>query len=501
MDVVAPAPSGANTSEPPRGLRLEWREVWWARSFGLPPINSALKWTRLFFLRGVLRIFFTRRFRISVPQRGRSSATAGSSQGLLPVIGRWVRRAALEIVLFVYDLLQALWKSVQWLLGIPLVYGVLAIGNVLRRLSSFPGFDVLARIAPVLLDPTSLRWVASTQLYLQDYTRADSIRRRFERELGRLLDDPRCQRIVVIAHSIGTVMAYEGLTSTLPREQAKGNHKPVTFVCLAQMLGRVWPLARTDPHRVRGVLPDSVRWLHFWARFDPVVPGSLTARSLPLARDWPIDGEPNPDEAIRASLARCKNATVVNVDSFLHDHDHQSYWDNLEQVVGPIARELVEGHAELAQLVDEHLATADEVLVRRWQVASRASGALIGGAAIGLSTLLLELAYGMGPATRQVVGDLLALGLKLPLFLGLLWQLAADLLARLGEQVHHLALQIVGAGLSATVAHLAAQATDWGIDLGIAVVITALVVERLAQALAPAGPFALRTPRQRPTRN
>jgi hypothetical protein len=491
LDVVAPAQPGAATNGQADGLRLEWREVWWARSFGLPPVNSALKWTRLFFFRGVYRIFFTRRFRISVPGHARPP------RGHLAGIGRWIGRIMLAIVLFIYDLLQTILKSAQWLLGIPLLLGALAIGSVLRKLSVIPGFGTLARILPALLDPTSLRWVASAQLYLQDYTRSDSLRRRFDREVEYFSRDPNCQRIVVIAHSIGTAMAYEGLTDTLPREQAAGYEKPVTFICMAQMLGRVWSLSRTEPHRLRGVLPKSVRWLHFWARFDPLVTGSFNARSLPPMRDWPVGEGANPDDAIRASLAHCHNETVVNVDSFLHDHDHGSYWGNLEQVVGPITRELVAGNSALQQLVEAHQATLDEVLARRWQVAWTSTIALIGGGAAGTAVYSLEQGHKMGPATLQAVRDLFAAGLQLPLFLGLIWQKAALLLGNLGGAIHQLAVTVLGQSLVGAIASQIPPVTEQVIDISIALIVTALIVERLALVLAPSDPFVFHPPRYR----
>src|SRR5262249_34653049 len=110
----------------------------------------------------------------------------------------------------------------------------------------------------------------------------------FEREFEAFLSDSDCARIVVIAHSMGTVIAYEGLTSILAernaqREATRSNQpeKPITFICLAAALRRVWRLARTDPDRLRGTLPEDVRWLHFWARYDPVATGPLNRRSVP----------------------------------------------------------------------------------------------------------------------------------------------------------------------------------------------------------------------------
>src|SRR5262249_39677192 len=142
-----------------------------------------------------------------------------------------------------------------------------------------------------------LHWVASMQVYLLEYGRSSAMRQRFEREVATLLADPQCQRIVVLAHSMGTVISYEGLTTLLaqPAEQAEtgtggreegSQPKPITYICLAQALRRVWLLARTDPERLRGVLPAHVRWLHFWARYDPVAIGPLDPAALPAPEPW-----------------------------------------------------------------------------------------------------------------------------------------------------------------------------------------------------------------------
>jgi hypothetical protein len=155
----------------------------------------------------------------------------------------------------------------------------------------------------------------------------------------------------------------------------------VTFICLAQALRRVWLMTTDDPHRMRGVLPDQVRWLHFWARYDPVAAGPLGRRSLPPIELWPDPTAPDPQEALCARLEQCQNVAVVNTDCTFTDHT--TYWQNLEQVVGPVARELVAGHPELEQVVQAQLATPDDILVRRLSVAWRAALALAGGIAAG----------------------------------------------------------------------------------------------------------------------
>jgi hypothetical protein len=70
--------------------------------------------------------------------------------------------------------------------------------------------------------------------------------------------------------------------------------------------------------------------------------------------------------------------------------DHTTYWQNLEQVVGPIAMELVRGQPALERMVQAHLATGDHVLLRRAQVAWRSSVALAVGFGLGLALFLWD---------------------------------------------------------------------------------------------------------------
>jgi hypothetical protein len=70
--------------------------------------------------------------------------------------------------------------------------------------------------------------------------------------------------------------------------------------------------------------------------------------------------------------------------------------------VGPIARELVTGHSVLEQMVEAHLATADDLLRRRAQVAWRAAVALLGGLAAGMTLLVWNWQQG-GTVGRGIV--------------------------------------------------------------------------------------------------
>src|SRR5262249_52920603 len=156
----------------------------------------------------------------------------------------------------------------QWLVLTPLISVLLVLLGPVRLLARIPLLQSsLFASASATVNYVMLHWVASMQVYLLDYGRSSALRQRFEREVGTLLADPHCQRIVVIAHSMGTVISYEGLTTLLarPAEQQAGweggvlrsvgsgaRQQPITYICLAQALRRVWLLARTDPERLRG---------------------------------------------------------------------------------------------------------------------------------------------------------------------------------------------------------------------------------------------------------
>jgi Alpha/beta hydrolase of unknown function (DUF900) len=418
MELEAPTVSATMPGETP-ALRLEWREVWWAESFGLPSVPATLRWAQVQAREQAKHLLIPLGTKVGPAKTATRAPARETPQALTyqprqdhqpsPLgpspRGTRPRRTVLQAALWLYDRIQYAWKAVQWLILTPLGLLLLLVMAALRVLVLVP-FLRLAAIATftAFFNYVMLHWIASTEIYMLEYTRASAIRQRFERELHAFLRDERCDRIVVLAHSMGTVIAYEGLTTVLSQPDVQDIQKPITFICLAQALRRIWLLSTADPHRVRAVLPDRVRWLHFWARYDPVATGPLSARSLPLLETWSDPVVPNPYEALRARLDDCENVDVVNTDNTFTDHT--TYWQNLEQVVGPIARELVAGHAALEQVVQTHLATPDVVLQRRWSVAWRASLALIGGIAAGVG-LLVWVAY--HPAFGRTLTALLRL--------------------------------------------------------------------------------------------
>jgi hypothetical protein len=413
MDIVAPGPKNASAGRD-SAVRLKFREVWWAESFGMPDIGQTISWAQVQWREQAARLLIPIRWRRgSIPSAtaapGAVSANGSGRPAGLPVrretqplaagdTGAAVDRAPLRRgtrgtlagLLLLYGLYQYLWKVIQWLILTPAITLLLIIMGIVRVLAIVPFLQsAVVTTFTATINTVMLHWVAEIQVYLTDYTRSSAIRERFIREVKAFLSNPLCDRVMVIAESGGTYIAYEGLTTLLGQPDLplneQGDPKPVTFVSIATALRRIWLLSNTDRHRLHGVLPTYVRWLHFWARYDPVAAGPLDESSLPRIPKWDPPEE-NPEQQIRDSLKQCINFGVANTDSTFTDHVH--YWDNLEQVVGQVACELVAGHPLLEEAVRAKLASPDKVLLRRWGVAWRYTLALTGGLAAGLGVLL-----------------------------------------------------------------------------------------------------------------
>lgn len=377
-----PATSGRQSSAP---LRLELHEVWWAQSFGLPSASHVLSWTFLQFFQvadrlspissgsGRLRVLHSDdRGKGDDPHGTFSSTTTSTSSRRYPL--DWL----LRVPLFVYDGAQYVVNLLAWLIGLPMIVLLLLVAMLFDKVSGIPGIPTIIQGVQSFFTLLSLHWLGSMQIYMEDYTWSSSLRERFQQELATFMDDPACESIVVIAHSMGTVIAYEGLTTALELAQNASATKPIRFVSLAVALRRLWQVARTEPRRLRGVLPmNIVTWYDFWARLDPVCAGPLDGSAIPRAHDWMgSENDRDPVEKIREQLDKdVQHISVVNRDNLFLDHI--SYWQNLEQVVGPIARLLVDGHPDLEAHVERHLATKHAILMRRARIATRNTAALI----------------------------------------------------------------------------------------------------------------------------
>jgi hypothetical protein len=257
-------------------IRLE--EVWWARSFQPPSVQRALRFWFCTFLRNPL---------------GLVRGTFGSLRQSRVI---FLQRLIAEAVAYTAVILFLPLAAVLWFLSV----------NPLRRFLPKAIQTTYQLVANVLT-----RHVGDLSVYLDDDWEAARIQEVFACRLKAITEQEADERFV-IAHSMGAVVAYEGLL------RADGAERPaVRFIAVGAALNRarrmVWP---QQAYRLKKPLPGWVRLTYIAARHDPVTLGDLA----PPSAEWAV----NPPESLE----------VVNQEDIFSDHT--TYWSNAEEVMAPI---------------------------------------------------------------------------------------------------------------------------------------------------------------------
>ncbi len=174
-------------------------------------------------------------------------------------------------------------------------------------------------------------------LYLYQPWEASRIRAKFEAGFKSFTGDlkPRdieeLDAVMVIAHSMGSTVAYEGLTGDeLEPEIEKftrfGTPK-LYFVSVGSALNLSWDAAPPEEtYRLNNRLSPAVDWFNIWAAYDPVggQPLRLPGPALQSRRSAWSPGY----------LVPFSQREVVNqMDLF---SDHSVYWNNTEEVIAPL---------------------------------------------------------------------------------------------------------------------------------------------------------------------
>jgi hypothetical protein len=175
-------------------------------------------------------------------------------------------------------------------------------------------------------------------LLLRDPIQAANVRGRFIQAI-RALRAYGCDRIAIVAHSGGTIVAYMALSDPAYEE---GTDTLITFG-EAISLGRdIAPNAGEDggvPPSIRlapgaplriGSTRHQPRWIDFWGSHDPAPCGALEPE-FPMFDEAVIDRADWPGKASRS-------IRVLNRRSVLDDHG--SYWENDEEFLYPLLAQL-----------------------------------------------------------------------------------------------------------------------------------------------------------------
>ncbi len=168
-------------------------------------------------------------------------------------------------------------------------------------------FVLIELIRPLIVDN-----LGDFKVYVDDEIQALHVRHKVEETVDWLVNEKKCDRICVIAHSQGTVVAFDALSGGHMRQL--GNVKK--FITAGAALNRAWLLAPKN-RRLQAAFPPAIFWLDIWSFYDFVHGGKLRRPGNPV----------NPD-----------SREVFNWMNVLTEHG--AYWWNREQVASRIAQEI-----------------------------------------------------------------------------------------------------------------------------------------------------------------
>jgi hypothetical protein len=205
-----------------------------------------------------------------------------------------------------------------------------------------------------------------------------------------------CEEVVLIAHSGGAIVSFATLLDPAYHEL-----RVAKLMTLGQGLALGWRLEQaTGPfvagNPIRGDLgkerPD-LRWVDFWASYDPAPAGELK----------PVDGTPL--VAVQ-NVAPGKPPSPIQVESrpitnYMHmGQDHDGYWRNDEGFLVPLIRHIDDpgGDGSNSRFFGDRLARAVRIERRRRRV-----GLLLGWRWLSLAAGAIALALALLPSVTPDV--------------------------------------------------------------------------------------------------
>ena len=234
-------------------------------------------------------------------------------------------------------------------IALGLLFGLLAlvivpIYSILRVLGSLPIPGLKGAVSTTQIDLFLMNWFGDVRILLADRAQAANLRTQMATAILKLRAYG-ADSIVVVAHSGGTVLSYMLLAD--PYYDDLDIDK---FITHGQALGLAWTLGhlkdevrpdyddglrdgdrlmRVAHHARQDGTASKLRWVDFHASHDPAP--AFTASGWP--RDIPgTAGQPGPGDKPDQSWTVFNRMSVRN--------DHGGYWDNEEQFIIPLLREL-----------------------------------------------------------------------------------------------------------------------------------------------------------------
>jgi hypothetical protein len=297
------------------------------------------------------------------------------------------------------------WRWIDWL---DYIWQVPIVRSLLSATATVASVVALAIYAPLRavpikaireraelasIDAQLVSAFGDLPVLLDDPVQAAIIRSRLADAI-RWLRDKGCEEVVLIAHSGGAIVSYATLL-----DEAYWDLPVAKLVTLGQGLALGWRLERaTGPfvagNPIRGDLGATrpgLRWVDFWASYDPAPAGPLTA-----VDGCPLIAVEQVDATQPSSPIQVESRPVTN---FMHmGLDHDGYWQNDEGFLVPLIRHIDDptGDGSASRFYTSRLARAVRIERRRRRV-----GVLLGWRwacfSAGVAALVAALLPGVTP--------------------------------------------------------------------------------------------------------
>ena len=270
----------------PAGPAQTWvfAEAWWAARLRAPSFPRMVGWGWIVVTRVLQRLADSAERNLTGNTRRRRSALERAIR-LVSALFLFIGYAAamlvsLPLILLLFVLAQLPGPIERLVLGIRLF--------VVEQIGDFYTF---------LHDDVQALHIRSAVAYAIDY----------------LVTKEECDRIVVMAHSQGAVVAFDALSA----EKIAHIGAVSTLVTVGGALNNAFLLRSKRSTRLERELPPHIRWLDVWADYDPVSGGPLVRRGHPVS--W-------------------EDLHVLNELNVITDHGN--YFTNREEFLSRLAQEI-----------------------------------------------------------------------------------------------------------------------------------------------------------------
>ena len=235
------------------------------------------------------------------------------------------------------DALDRIWQAqlVRSLLSVVATSASVLALAVYAPFRAIPIKAIRERAEMASLDAQLVSAFGDLPVLLDDPVQAAIVRERLADAI-RWVRDRGCEDVVLIAHSGGAIVSY----STLLDDAFRDLHVS-KLITLGQGLSLGWRLEQTTGpfvagNPIRGDLGTarpSLRWVDFWASYDPAPAGPLVE-----VDNCPLIAVETVDDALPDSPIQIESRPVTNLMHMGADHD--GYWRNDEGFLVPLIRHI-----------------------------------------------------------------------------------------------------------------------------------------------------------------